>query len=501
MEPLFQHIWTTELARALCLTLLHSLWQGLLLALLAAFMIQLSPKTSPGKRYNLFALLLGLFTLASGFTFLLCFKHTGAADQGLSLAAATEAQGVTDLLQTLWMQLTGFIDRNAAVLSLLWLALFSFRSIRLTQEARSLRGLRKNALHLQDDYWTERLAVLKTRLGIRDEVAIRESGRLQSPSVVGILKPVILLPLGMLSQLPPEQIEAILLHELAHIRRKDYLVNLVQTLLEAIFFFNPFLGWLSAQLRTEREHCCDEMALAVSGNKVALVNALLSFGQLQLAQGNPLAMALGGRKTVLLDRVKRIASSRNKSLNNTEKSFLVLFSLALFSFLCSFSWNMQQLNRNNNKNKSRYLHQEPIHITPECGGYTAGSAPQGRADRVLVRRTLKRATHTETQTTVITTVNEQPGTDTLTLNQHIITDLARAGVVAEDRLLSYKLNDDELIVNGVKQPATLHHKLKNKYVKNPGWAIRYDLETSTDTAPGPFTENTNTGHTGLDQLS
>ncbi len=216
MEPLFQHIWTTELARALCLTLLHSLWQGLLLALLAAFMIQLSPKTSPGKRYNLFALLLGLFTLASGFTFLLCFKHTGAADQGLSLAAATEAQGVTDLLQTLWMQLTGFIDRNAAVLSLLWLALFSFRSIRLTQEARSLRGLRKNALHLQDDYWTERLAVLKTRLGIRDEVAIRESGRLQSPSVVGILKPVILLPLGMLSQLPPEQIEAILLHELAH---------------------------------------------------------------------------------------------------------------------------------------------------------------------------------------------------------------------------------------------------------------------------------------------
>lgn len=500
MERLFQNIWTTELSRALCLTLLHSLWQGLLLALLAAFMIQLSPKTSPGKRYNRFALLLGLFAFANGITFLLCFRHAGTGDFSHTLAATAEAQGVTDTLQMLWMQLAGFIDRNAAVLSLLWLALFTFRSIRLAQEARSLRGLRKSAHHLQHDYWTERLAVLKARLGIRDEVVLRESSRLQSPSVVGILKPVILLPLGMISQLPPEQVEAILLHELAHIRRRDYLVNLVQTLLEAIFFFNPFLRWLSAQLRIERENCCDEMALAVSGNKVALVNALLSFGQLQLAPGNALAMALGGRKTALLDRVKRIASSRNKSLNKTEKSFLVLFSLALFSFLCSFSWNMQRLN-SSNKDKSRNLQQEPIHITPGCGGYTAGSMPQGRADRVLVRRTLKRASHTETQTTVITTINEQPGTDTLTLNQHIITDLARAGIVAEDRLLSYKLNDDELVVNGIKQPATLHHKLKNKYVKNPGWAIRYDLETSTDTAPGPFTENSNTGHTDLDQLS
>ncbi|WP_181358431.1 M56 family metallopeptidase [Taibaiella chishuiensis] len=490
MARLFEHFWTTELCRALCLTFLHSLWEGLLLSLLAAFIIQFSAKASPGKRYNLFALLLGAFALTSGVTFVLCFKHNPTADLADNLATTGERHQLPTLLLALWTALTGFINANANALSLLWITVCGFKGFRLIQDMRQLRGQRRQATTVQDNYWTNRLETLKTRLGIKETVRLKESALLQSPSVAGILKPIILLPLGMLSQLPPEQVEAILLHELAHIRRKDYLVNLGQTLLEALFFFNPFLRWLSAQLRTERENCCDELALEVSGNKTALVHALLSFGQLQLAGGRGLAMALGGRKTLLLDRVTRIASNRNKTLSNIEKSFLVLFSLALLSFLCTFSWNMQQINRNSRKDNMQHRYQQPIRIASDPWTTTACIQTPRRADRVLIRRSLKSTSRTEILTTTITTVNEQPGTDTLALSQHIITDLARAGIIAEDRLLSYKLNDDELVVNGIKQPATLHHQLKSKYVKNAGWAILYDLQTSTDAPTVPQSKNT-----------
>ena len=129
--------------------------------------------------------------------------------------------------------------------------------------------------------------------------------------------------MGLLAGLPAEQVEAVLLHELAHIRRHDYFVNFLQTLAETVFFFNPGLLWISSLLRDERENCCDDIALEQTKNKREFVQALISFKEHSLA-ANQYPVAFPGKKNHLLHRVSRIMSNKNKTLGPSEKIFFML---------------------------------------------------------------------------------------------------------------------------------------------------------------------------------
>jgi hypothetical protein len=144
---------------------------------------------------------------------------------------------------------------------------------------------------------------------------------------MGVFKPVILIPLGLITHLPAQQVEAILWHELGHIKRKDYLVNLLQSFAETIFFFNPAILWISSLVREERENCCDDIALSGSENKAAFLEALVSFQEYNNSTSH-FGMAFPGKKNHLLNRVKRILHQQNKTLNTMEKSLLTL-SMAL----------------------------------------------------------------------------------------------------------------------------------------------------------------------------
>jgi hypothetical protein len=161
---------------------------------------------------------------------------------------------------------------------------------------------------------------LAQRIGITRVVRILESTVVKTPMMAGVLKPVILLPLGMLAQLPPQEMEAILLHELAHIRRKDYLTNLLQCLAEILFFFNPAVLWISSLIREERENCCDDIAVGQVRDKRDLVSALVSFQEYNYLHG---ALTFAGTKNHLLRRVKRIVHRENKTLDIREKFFLL----------------------------------------------------------------------------------------------------------------------------------------------------------------------------------
>jgi len=149
-----------------------------------------------------------------------------------------------------------------------------------------------------------------------------ESSLVEVPMMAGVFKPVILVPLGLLTQLPPRQVEAILLHELAHIRRKDYFVNLLQSIAEIIFFFNPAMLWISALIREERENCCDDIAVGESCSKKEYIHALVSFQEYR--QSTSYVLAFAGDKNHLLERVKRIVHNDNKTLNMREKLFLLI---------------------------------------------------------------------------------------------------------------------------------------------------------------------------------
>jgi beta-lactamase regulating signal transducer with metallopeptidase domain len=143
---------------------------------------------------------------------------------------------------------------------------------------------------------------VRRRLHISRGVRLLESTRLDVPTVIGWLKPVVLLPASAMSALAPAQLEAIIAHELAHIRRHDYLVNLLQTLVETLLFYHPAVWWLSRQIRIERENCCDDLAVSLCGDPVAYARALADLEALRGGAGLALA-ATGGS---LVQRVRRL---------------------------------------------------------------------------------------------------------------------------------------------------------------------------------------------------
>jgi bla regulator protein BlaR1 len=138
-------------------------------------------------------------------------------------------------------------------------------------------SLRSDGASLSDSRFLE----LTRRIGIRRSVRFVESLVLHAPATIGTLRPVILIPVGALAGLDPRYLDALIFLELAHIRRQDFLINLVQTILETLFFFHPAVWWVSSQVRAERENCCDDLAVRVCGDEDGYANALVAMEDLR----------------------------------------------------------------------------------------------------------------------------------------------------------------------------------------------------------------------------
>ncbi len=170
------------------------------------------------------------------------------------------------------------------------------------------------------------------RLQIRRAVAVLESRAVVVPTLVGWLKPVVLLPAAALAGLSPDQLRAILAHELAHVRRHDYLVNLLQSMVETLLFYHPATWWVSAQIRAEREHCCDDVAVEVCGDRLVYASALAELTTLARHRGLALAATDGS----LLDRVQRILGGR-RSMREPAPAWPLLALVVLVVGAGSFS--------------------------------------------------------------------------------------------------------------------------------------------------------------------
>jgi beta-lactamase regulating signal transducer with metallopeptidase domain len=148
-----------------------------------------------------------------------------------------------------------------------------------------------------------RIKPLVETLGIRRRVRILESPLVDVPTMIGWLRPVVLLPAGVVTGLPTQQLDAIVAHELAHIARHDFIVNLAQTAVETLLFFHPAVWWVSHQIRVEREHCCDDVAVRVCGDRVAYARALASLEEFRITR---MALALSAAGGALMNRVQRV---------------------------------------------------------------------------------------------------------------------------------------------------------------------------------------------------
>ena len=189
---------------------------------------------------------------------------------------------------------------------LAWLLGVSALSLRLLFGSLHIARLKRRGHEPPGALWLERLDCLRAALQISRPVRLVKSVLVEVPAVVGWLRPVILLPAATLAGLTPAQLEAILAHELAHVRRHDYLVNLLQNALETLLFYHPAVWWISSCVRAEREICCDEIAVKLCGDRLVFAQALAALEQLR-AGGQSLALGADGGS--LLERIRRLSGA------------------------------------------------------------------------------------------------------------------------------------------------------------------------------------------------
>jgi len=340
-----------NLVSAIGNTLVHSLWQGLILAAVTALIIIFTRKASSARRYNLLIAALVSFACVVGVTFIIEFNrapviqnHARQTNNYIMGQIQAGNAGIRLVEKTTLMDnVIGSFNKNANTIVLIWFLIVLARSLQLLTGLNELHNLRHKNISRVDGHWERRLKQLALKLGIRQVINIAESGIAKVPMIIGHLKPLILIPVGLMAALSTEEIEAILVHELAHIRRRDFLVNLLQSLMEIVFFFNPAVLWISALIKTERENCCDDIAVAHTSNKINYIKALVSCQEHQL-QTPAYAMALKGKNGHLVTRVKRMLSEKNQSLSLVEKSLLAVCLVTAGLITTAFS-NAGQLNK------------------------------------------------------------------------------------------------------------------------------------------------------------
>src|SRR6266404_1393188 len=338
-KPIFQ---------ALGWTLIHFIWQGALIAILYVSVSVLLRRFTANVRYAAACTAMLLMLIAPAATMLAISSGTDSAPVGpqtaeTALGAQTAEAGVESRAERLmpatpseiepvpapqqnsvkrWAQ--DRLPRTIPWLLALWFAGVFFLSLRFAGGLVMVQRLKRTETSASIKLWQERLASLSHRLRVSRPVRLCESALVEVPTVIGWLRPVILLPASALTGLSAEQLEALLAHELAHIRRYDYLVNLLQTSIETLFFYHPAVWWVSAQARQEREHCCDDLAVAACGDVLIYARALTALEHLRGSEVQLAVAASGGSLLVRIQRLLRRGAPAHYGFESGLAGFIAL---------------------------------------------------------------------------------------------------------------------------------------------------------------------------------
>jgi len=311
---------------ALGKTLIHSLWIGLLILALLRLTLSYIPVSLSALRYGISVSALLLLFLSIIITFFLLFEPLTSLQEVHSVVLTY--QGEVALRTSLVFKLSGYFYLTG----ILFMLFRSWASIVY------IRGLRNSGKQLASA-WQIRLKKTSESIGIKRSVDFLESTRIKAPLVVGYLKPVLMVPAGMISNLPLSQIETILLHELYHLKRNDYLINLLQLFIEGVLFYHPAVWIISGCIRSEREHCCDDCVLNTTENPLNYAKALIHLAEQQhytrLTPG-----AVGSEKRQFEARIKRILKYDTMRTNMREKILsltLLTASIILLLTVSGFS--------------------------------------------------------------------------------------------------------------------------------------------------------------------
>ena len=294
-------------------TIIHFLWQGALIGLVAALILALVPSRLAGFRYLTACLALGLCVL----TFMITMTQLGQQIRPLeptaeTIAAQMEAPEPNEITNSAHSAEAMTLD-VAGLVAIAWIAGVLLMSTRFIIQWRTTVRLRTGADVAIDSSWQTLFDQLKEQLGLPASIRLLGSGIIETPMVLGWIRPVVLVPAAAFTTLTTEELKLVLLHELNHIRRMDHLINLLQGTAECVLFFHPVTWWLSNQIRNERELCCDDLTIQTMNQPRIFARALFKLETLRIQRTNSTVNtavhATGGS---LMSRITRMLETQNQ---------------------------------------------------------------------------------------------------------------------------------------------------------------------------------------------
>ncbi len=332
MQPIFQ----STFLQALGFAIANSVWQTALVWLICICVNNLLSISAAAKYRVAVA---AQFTSFAWFMITLQFYYTQYSQAWQQSAITPSSQNI----QAMFAGNAGFTstlinwmvkaEQFLPYVSMAYLLLMLFLCIKWILGYRQTQQIRNHGLQKIPVNWRLFVKKIAAQLGIKKEIRLFLSETITTPMTIGFLKPVILIPIASINHLTTHQLEAVLLHELAHIKRYDYLVNIILSVVEISLFFNPFTQLLSKSIRKERENSCDDWVLQFQYNASAYAEALLRIAYLQSVPA--FAMAATGKKNELLVRVKRMIEKKENRFNYRKQ---LLAFVIVTGMLSSIAW-------------------------------------------------------------------------------------------------------------------------------------------------------------------
>lgn len=376
----------SQLIQTIGLVLIHFAWQGLLIGLLFAAGRLAMQGVSAVARYNWAVVCLLLMALAPLLTFAWLSTGTGShAVTGLAIMQESfQASSATSISSSSGWTLSAFLP----VIVGLWLCGVVLMSVRLGAGWWHVSQLRRNAEFRIPPSIRSQLEQLAMELNMARQVGLAFSNRIAGPMLIGVFRPLILLPVGLVNRLSSRELEMVLAHELAHLQRADHLVNFFQNIVETLLFYHPVVRWVSGVIRAERELASDDQAARLTGDRICYVETLL---KLEKARGNRPQLAIGMADHQLVTRVRHLLAPKPRQpgsiISGTALLTVVLISLA--AGLVSTGLNALS-------------EQDPVAVTEPVSVIEEASAPAAPArsedQAVLESQTSLESTGTEPET-------------------------------------------------------------------------------------------------------
>jgi beta-lactamase regulating signal transducer with metallopeptidase domain len=361
-------------------TLLHFIWQGAAIAVAAAIGLRLLRAAGPSIRYGLAGAAMVAMLVAPAATATRLAAAAPVVMAPISTSAIRLAPTLSSDAAPHNEAMTS-PGRNAVpralrleavlpVIVMLWLAGVALLQLRLLGGWWHVKGLHRASLASIPSEWQARVETLAMRLGVQQLVRIVEARAVDIPSVIGWWRPIILLPIGALAGLTPTQADAILVHELAHIRRHDYLANALQHVAETLLFYHPAVWWISRRMRIEREHCCDAVVVRMCGDPIDYAVALV---ELEAGRSARPALAVAATDGSLVQRIRLLLGAKPSRRRPLADALVTAFVVVVLVVVTGggYRWAVRA---------SVDGAPRVAKATPAYEAFRAQDTPQGRAD-------------------------------------------------------------------------------------------------------------------------